>query len=85
MSDTYTTKGRRGNAGSNAGIPVLRDNDKIEDSINPKDADSDKQLKRDDTEAIDKSNVLKDRTRGEKPTSSYEEPTDEDFGLTEGS
>ncbi|KAI2627060.1 hypothetical protein GGS26DRAFT_562565 [Hypomontagnella submonticulosa] len=68
-----------------AGIPVLKDDDNVEDPISAKSADSDRQLERDDAEAIDKNNILKDRTRNEKPRGSYKEPTDEELGLTEGS
>ncbi|KAK6956841.1 hypothetical protein Daesc_002122 [Daldinia eschscholtzii] len=67
----------------NAGIPVLKDDENVEDPINPADADSDKQLERDEAEAIDKKNVLKERTRNEKPRGSYTEPSDESLGLTE--
>ncbi|KAI1387656.1 uncharacterized protein F4822DRAFT_289591 [Hypoxylon trugodes] len=76
---SYATQGRR----DDAAIPVIKDDDNVEDPINLQDADSDKQLERDDAEAIDKSNVLKERTRGEKPRGTYKEPTDEDLGLTE--
>ncbi|KAI1373474.1 hypothetical protein F4677DRAFT_216481 [Hypoxylon crocopeplum] len=68
-----------------ASIPVVKDDDAVEDPISLKEADSDKQLQRDEGEAIDKNNVLKERTRGEKPRGSYEEPSDEDLGLIEGS
>ncbi|KAI1440921.1 hypothetical protein F5Y02DRAFT_401512 [Annulohypoxylon stygium] len=76
---SYTTKGRN----DGAGIPVLKDDERIEDPINTQNADSDQQLARDDAEAIDQSNVLKERTRGKKPGGTYREPTDEQMGLTE--
>ncbi|KAI2466886.1 hypothetical protein F4781DRAFT_334586 [Annulohypoxylon bovei var. microspora] len=76
--DSYTTKGRNDGA-----IPVIKDDQSVEDPINPRDADSDKQLERDDAEAIDRGNVLKERTRGKQPEGSYKEPTDEEIGLME--
>ncbi|KAI1097339.1 hypothetical protein F4804DRAFT_339295 [Jackrogersella minutella] len=79
--DSYTTKGRR----DGGGIPVLKDDDNVEDPINSEEANSDKQLQRDEAEAIDKNNMLKEKTRGKQPRGSYKEPTDEEFGLTEGS
>ena len=33
----------------------------------------------DENEAIDKSNIVKDRTRGAKPAGTYKEPSDADF------
>ncbi|KAI0888317.1 uncharacterized protein GGS22DRAFT_95996 [Annulohypoxylon maeteangense] len=75
---SYTTKGPRDGA-----IPVIADDEQVEDPINPKDADSDKLLARDDAEAIDQKNVLKERTRGKQPGGSYKEPTDEQVGLME--
>ncbi|OTA59747.1 hypothetical protein K449DRAFT_436006 [Hypoxylon sp. EC38] len=79
--ESYAAEARK----DNAGIPVLKDDDNVEDPINPKEADSNKQLERDEAEAIDKTNVLKERTRGANPGGAYTEPTDEDLGLTEGS
>ncbi|KAI1458732.1 hypothetical protein F4805DRAFT_474031 [Annulohypoxylon moriforme] len=76
--ESYTTKGQ-----NDGGIPVIKDDERVEDPINPKDADSDQQLARDDAEAIDQKNVLKERTRGKQPGGSYKEPTDESLGLTE--
>ncbi|KAI0846112.1 hypothetical protein F5Y00DRAFT_264829 [Daldinia vernicosa] len=76
---SYTTEGRK----DSDAIPVLKDDENIEDPIDPEDADSDKQLARDEAEAIDQKNVLNDRTRKEKPRGSYTEPTDEEMGLTE--
>ncbi|KAI0386334.1 hypothetical protein F5Y04DRAFT_243866 [Hypomontagnella monticulosa] len=78
VSDSSYATGSR----DDANIPVLKDDDQVEDPINADEANSDKQLERDDAEAIDKSNVLKERTRHEKPRGSYKEPTDEDLGLT---
>ncbi|OTA91904.1 hypothetical protein M434DRAFT_388143 [Hypoxylon sp. CO27-5] len=79
--ESYAAEARK----DNAGIPVLKDDDNVEDPINPNEAGSDKQLERDEAEAIDKTNVLKERTRGADPRISYTEPTDEDLGPTEGS
>lgn len=48
-------------------------------------ADSDAQLQRDDADAIDKSNIIEDRTRGAaKASGTYTEPGDEE-GLGDGS
>ncbi|KAI1803339.1 hypothetical protein F4811DRAFT_352435 [Daldinia bambusicola] len=67
----------------NAAIPVLKDDENVEDPIDPPEADPDKQLARDEAKAVDKKNVLKERTRDEKPRCSYTEPSDESLGLTE--
>ncbi|KAI8963259.1 hypothetical protein F5Y11DRAFT_346768 [Daldinia sp. FL1419] len=64
--------------------PVLKDDEDVEDPVNQEDADSDKQLARNEAEVIDEGNILKKRTRHEKPKGSYAEPSDEDLGLTEG-
>ncbi|KAL7622212.1 hypothetical protein AAE478_007715 [Parahypoxylon ruwenzoriense] len=79
--ESYAAEARK----DDAGIPVLKDDDAIEDPIKPSQADSDEQLEHDEVEAIDESNIVKERTRGEKPRASYKEPTDEDLGLTEES
>lgn len=42
---------------------------------NPEQADSDAQLKKDDTDAIDSSNIIEERTRG--ASKNYEEPSDD--------
>ncbi|PCD25911.1 hypothetical protein AU210_012345 [Fusarium oxysporum f. sp. radicis-cucumerinum] len=52
-------------------------------SEEPKTADTDKQLDQDEEEAIDKSNIIKNRTRHAQPQGSYEESSDEKLGLTE--
>ncbi|WYZ43156.1 hypothetical protein EsH8_VI_000855 [Colletotrichum jinshuiense] len=57
-------------------ISVLGDDAKIDDPIDAETADSDAQLERDDKEAIDKSNIVDERTRGAKPTGQYREPGD---------
>ncbi|KAK3368395.1 hypothetical protein B0H63DRAFT_515016 [Podospora didyma] len=68
----------------NEAIPVIDDDDAVEDPIKPGAADSDKQLEQDEREAIDKSNIVKERTRhATKPKGTYAEPSDEQMGLTE--
>merc|ERR1712176_1401958 len=64
-------------------IPVLGDDEPVEDPVDESKADSDQQLERDDHEAIDKSNIMQERTRGAEPTGSYVEPSDEELGLEE--
>ncbi|KAL9100302.1 MAG: hypothetical protein Q9163_004301 [Psora crenata] len=60
-------------------IPVQSDSAPVDDPIDPKVSNSDEQLARDDIEAIDKSNIIKPRTRGAKPTGvGYSEGPDED-------
>ncbi|KAK6542292.1 hypothetical protein TWF694_006252 [Orbilia ellipsospora] len=58
-------------------VPVVRDNDP-ESGVNPGREDSDEQLVRDDQDAIDESNILKERTRGAKPRGEYREPGDDE-------
>ncbi|CCF35743.1 hypothetical protein CH063_07462 [Colletotrichum higginsianum] len=57
-------------------IDVVSDETKVEDPTDPETADSDAQLERDDKEAIDKSNIVKERTRGAQPAGEYREPGD---------
>ncbi|KAL2145273.1 hypothetical protein VTI28DRAFT_7641 [Corynascus sepedonium] len=64
-------------------VPVVDDDAHIDDPMQPGNADSDKQLEQDEREAIDKGNILKERTRKAKPTGTYAEPSDEQMGLTE--
>ncbi|KAI9843603.1 MAG: hypothetical protein M1838_002535 [Thelocarpon superellum] len=59
-------------------IPVQKDEDPVDDPIDPATADTDEQLARDDREAIEPSNIIEDRTRGAKPTGGYREPGDEE-------
>ncbi|KAI8626724.1 hypothetical protein F5Y19DRAFT_478209 [Xylariaceae sp. FL1651] len=66
----------------NEQLPVVSDQDRVEDPIDANTVDSDEQLARDDTEAIDTSNIVDERTRGAKPRSGYREPGDEE-GLPE--
>lgn len=81
-------------SGSGEHIPVQGDEKPVEDPINPATADSDEQLgeffpqilqnvtkkvsAKDEDEAIDKSNIIGERTRGAKPAGSYTEPGDEE-------
>ncbi|TQN64690.1 hypothetical protein CSHISOI_10739 [Colletotrichum shisoi] len=55
---------------------VVSDETKVEDPTDPETADSDAQLERDDKEAIDKRNIVKERTRGAQPAGEYREPGD---------
>ncbi|EGR48260.1 uncharacterized protein TRIREDRAFT_107855 [Trichoderma reesei QM6a] len=77
QDDSYTT------GTQNEAIPVQGDDAPVEDPIQASAADSDEQLAQDDREAIDKSNIIGERTRGSKPMGSYQEPSDEQMGLTE--
>ncbi|KAK0747226.1 hypothetical protein B0T21DRAFT_379355 [Apiosordaria backusii] len=68
----------------NESVPVIDDNEEVEDPIKPGSADSDKQLQQDEKEAIDPSNIIKERTRhATKPGGTYAEPSDADMGLME--
>ncbi|OOQ90997.1 hypothetical protein PEBR_02089 [Penicillium brasilianum] len=62
-------------------VPVQRDEQPVEDPIQPPDSNSDQQLAQDEREAVDQSNILRgERTRHAKPTVSnrYNEGPDED-------
>ncbi|KAG9257167.1 uncharacterized protein F5Z01DRAFT_671610 [Emericellopsis atlantica] len=60
-------------------LPVQSDGDKIEDPVDENVADTDAQLERDDNEAIDRGNILNERTRGAtKQTGTYREPGDDE-------
>ncbi|CCC11548.1 hypothetical protein SMACR_04537 [Sordaria macrospora] len=75
---SYKTKG------STEAVPVIDDDAPVEDPIRPEEADSDKQLAKDEAEAIDKSNIIGERTRHAiKSAGTYQEPSDEQMGLTE--
>ncbi|KAH8798604.1 hypothetical protein F5884DRAFT_758676 [Xylogone sp. PMI_703] len=64
--------------GSNEPVPVLKDEEPVEQPNNERNPDSDEALERDEKDAIDKSNIMKgDRTRHAKPTGTYKEPSDE--------
>ncbi|KAK0622736.1 hypothetical protein B0T14DRAFT_564161 [Immersiella caudata] len=64
-------------------IAVIDDDAPVEDPIKESEADSDKQLERDDREAIDTANIVKGTTSRAKPVGTYAEPTDEQMGLME--
>ncbi|KAK4097178.1 hypothetical protein N658DRAFT_413125, partial [Parathielavia hyrcaniae] len=65
-------------------VPVVDDDAPLDDPMKPDQADSSKQLERDERDAIDKGNIVKDRTRhAAKPAGAYAEPTDEQMGLRE--
>ncbi|CAF9923544.1 MAG: hypothetical protein ALECFALPRED_002406 [Alectoria fallacina] len=59
-------------------IPVQGDEAPVSDPIDPATADSDETLAKDDSDAIDQSNIIGGRTRGAKPTGGYAEPGDEE-------
>ncbi|KAI0553481.1 hypothetical protein F4679DRAFT_580703 [Xylaria curta] len=70
--------------GDNGPIDVVKDEAQIEDPVTAQDADSDQQLEKDDKDAIDESNIIKSRLRGNEPKpGAMAEPTDEEMGLTE--
>ncbi|ETS84584.1 hypothetical protein PFICI_02609 [Pestalotiopsis fici W106-1] len=62
----------------NEALGVVSDETKIEDPVDSRTADSDEQLERDDKEAINKDNIINERTRHAKPEGSYQEPGDEE-------
>ncbi|CAD6566003.1 MAG: hypothetical protein ASARMPREDX12_007500 [Alectoria sarmentosa] len=67
-------------------IPVQSDETPVSDPIDPATADSDETLggytnvvaAKDDSDAIDQSNIIGGRTRGAKPSGGYAEPGDEE-------
>ncbi|KAJ4141629.1 hypothetical protein NW768_000844 [Fusarium equiseti] len=60
-------------------IAVQADSDRVEDPIDAEQADTDAQLERDEKDAIDKSNIIEERTRGAtQPGGTYQEPGDEE-------
>ncbi|KKY22861.1 hypothetical protein UCRPC4_g03061 [Phaeomoniella chlamydospora] len=60
-------------------LPVQSDDTPINDPIDAEKADSDETLAADENEAIDKSNILGERTRGAaQPAGTYREPGDEE-------
>ncbi|KAF2814438.1 uncharacterized protein BDZ99DRAFT_237570 [Mytilinidion resinicola] len=69
--DTYKSR-----TGQNE-IRVQSDDAPVNDPIDAGTADSDEQLVRDDQDAIDKSNIIKDRTRG-LSKQNYAEPSDDE-------
>ncbi|KAI1347443.1 hypothetical protein F5Y01DRAFT_295124 [Xylaria sp. FL0043] len=77
--DSYTTENK-----NTESVPVVSDEAAIEDPVRPEQADTNEQLDRDDREAIDESNILKDRLRGNEPKKgALREPSDEEMGLAE--
>ncbi|RQM04613.1 hypothetical protein DH86_00004082, partial [Scytalidium sp. 3C] len=61
-------------------IPVIKDEQRVEQPNDRRNPDSDRALDQDEQEAIDKQNILRGgRTRGAKPTGpGYNEPGDEE-------
>ncbi|KAF3931374.1 hypothetical protein ABW20_dc0108123 [Dactylellina cionopaga] len=57
-------------------VPVIEDSDVH--GVDPATADSDRELVRDDEEAIDKGNIIDSRTRKAKLKGTYQEPGDEE-------
>ncbi|KAI1752583.1 hypothetical protein F4782DRAFT_546530 [Xylaria castorea] len=86
--DSYVK--RRGDDGP---IDVVKDEAGVEDPVSAQDADSDRttdtnvqstQKAQDEKDAIDKSNIIDSRLRGNEPKpGAMAEPTDEEMGLTE--
>ncbi|PHH92351.1 hypothetical protein CDD83_7729 [Cordyceps sp. RAO-2017] len=72
-SDSYVSR-----QGDKAEIPVQADDTKVEDPIDETTADTDAQLERDDADAIDKSNIISERTRHAEPAGGYREPGDDE-------
>ncbi|KAF3393839.1 hypothetical protein F1880_004963 [Penicillium rolfsii] len=72
MADDYAT--------NDENIPVQDDIQDIEDPIDEGMADSDQQLANDEKEAIDRSNIINERTRHAKPQTDngYNEGPSED-------
>ncbi|KAK3323852.1 hypothetical protein B0T19DRAFT_443315 [Cercophora scortea] len=58
-------------------VQVISDNERV-GGIDSNVADTDARLERDDKDAIDKSNIINDRTRGAKPNHGYREPGDKE-------
>ncbi|THW96359.1 hypothetical protein D6D17_07171 [Aureobasidium pullulans] len=87
MSAEYTPETSTGVAGDNEyasrtgqnQIPVQKDEASIEDPIDADTADSDKVLEQDEKAAMNEDNIIDGgRTRGAKPTGSYQEPGDDE-------
>ncbi|KAK3986469.1 hypothetical protein QBC44DRAFT_248111, partial [Cladorrhinum sp. PSN332] len=73
---SYKTKG-------NESVPVVGDNARVEDPIDSKTADSDRQLEKDDKEAIDPKNIIEGTTHRKMPKGMYVEPGDQGFTMRE--
>ncbi|KAI0431895.1 hypothetical protein F5Y09DRAFT_354423 [Xylaria sp. FL1042] len=77
--DSYATQNK--NAES---VPVVSDEASIEDPVRPGQADSNAQLDRDEREAINKTNIVESRLRGNEPRKgALREPSDSELGLAE--
>ncbi|KAK8101146.1 uncharacterized protein PG998_007447 [Apiospora kogelbergensis] len=62
----------------NEPLNVVSDQERVAEPVDAE-ADTDEQLARDDNEAIDRDNILDERTRGAgKPKGTYTEPGDEE-------
>ncbi|KAJ6446752.1 NmrA family protein [Purpureocillium lavendulum] len=72
--DGYERVYFRKGLGDKSEIPVQADDSKVEDPIDETTANSDAQLERDDAEAIDKSNIINERTRHAEPQGGYRPP-----------
>ncbi|RDA82819.1 hypothetical protein CP532_6096 [Ophiocordyceps camponoti-leonardi (nom. inval.)] len=64
--------------GDKSEIPVQADDARVEDPIDEDTADTDAQLARDEKDAIDTSNIIKEKTRHAAPKGGYREPGDEE-------
>ncbi|KAM3066380.1 hypothetical protein ACMFMG_003113 [Clarireedia jacksonii] len=74
VNDDYVSR-----PGQKDTVLVQRDGALIEDPIDPATANSDSQLRRDEEDAIDKGNIIDERTRGKtKPAGTYRAPGDEE-------
>ncbi|TKA26151.1 hypothetical protein B0A50_04648 [Salinomyces thailandicus] len=73
MDDEYVSRTGQ----KQAPVPVQSDNDPTGDNNPVDDPDSDKALEADEAAAIDKSNIIKERTRG-NTTGNMTEPGDEE-------
>ncbi|KAI9799635.1 MAG: hypothetical protein M1833_003950 [Piccolia ochrophora] len=73
-----TTNDYKGSASQDEGF-VLKDEASVADPVNPDTADSDEALARDDNDAIDKSNIIGERTRGATAGKGYSEPDEDDI------
>ncbi|MDI1492257.1 MAG: hypothetical protein OHK93_003469 [Ramalina farinacea] len=62
-------------------ITVAKDEAPVEEGINTATEDSDEQLQKDDSDAIDKSNIIGGRTRGAKPQGGYSDPDEDDLPI----
>lgn len=66
---SYVSKGQKV-------APVVSDDTPVEEAYDDATADTDAQLERDEKDAIDKDNIIEDRTRHAKPAATYREPGD---------